>query len=529
MSDSSNSGIYVAEDPARGQPIPLDGESVTAFVGPAPRGPVDHAVRVDSSETFQKIFGIPEYHCRLEFAVRQFFANGGSNAVVVRISATRACNKIFLPGDAGDLVLEARNPGPLEYLRASVDYDGLDILPGETAETCKRFNLVVQRLRGPGSAWIDSQEYHRNISIDPASRDFVGYVLSQSDLVRFAGDLPLSRPHEVIRPTTMREAGYVEAVTDRVHSPIPGDYDLVGSAAQGTGLNALEHVADVGQLCILPGGDGESLGPVGLLAADRFCREHQALLIVDPPARWQSVDDVLADQETSGFSSPNAVTWYPGVRARNRQGTSIVTTVVGSVAASLNALDAPQGVHPFYSDGPIMLRGGVKLTAQLSAADIRRLARAGVNSLVRRSPLHFQLQGNVSQARYASMAHDWDNLRLRRQALFILRRIRLGTRWTLFLESSPALWREVGEQIDEFLLALFERSVLVGDSVEQACFMKCDADTNRGLAGNMGDIAFIVGFALREPGEFLAFRVHIASGECRISELGWQAGFAQAV
>jgi len=74
LSDTSNSGIYVTEGPSRGQPIAVDGDSVTAFVGPAPRGPVDHAVSLDSVADFQKIFGLPECHCRMETAVRQFFA-----------------------------------------------------------------------------------------------------------------------------------------------------------------------------------------------------------------------------------------------------------------------------------------------------------------------------------------------------------------------------------------------------------------------------------------------------------------------
>ena len=56
-SDTNNSGIYVIEGPARGQSIAVSGDSVTAFVGPAPRGPVDHAVTIENPEDFQKVFG----------------------------------------------------------------------------------------------------------------------------------------------------------------------------------------------------------------------------------------------------------------------------------------------------------------------------------------------------------------------------------------------------------------------------------------------------------------------------------------
>jgi len=489
---------------------------------------VDHPVKISCLEDFLQRFGVPECHCRLEFAVRQFFANGGSNAVVVRVSGTSIHNRILLRGESNDLVLEARNPGPLEHLRASVDYDGIESSDQQADQRPHRFNLIVQRLRSSGSVWIDAQECYRNVSVDPANRDYLGYVLVQSDLVRLVGEPPACRPDPTIKPLTVRQAGYVEATAERVHSPPPTDYDLIGSAANGTGLSALEDIPDIGQICLLSGAEGESLGPVALLAADRFCRKHQSLLIVDPPARWMSVDDVLADQERSGYSSPNAVTWFPGVRLRNSQGSSVWTTVTGSVAAALNASDQLTGVRQLRDEEPVMLRSRVRLTAKLDQEDVRRLGRAGISGLIQRSPLHLQLLGNATQARYGSIAAEWNDLELRRRVLFIQRRIRFGTRWTFFVESSPELWREVTEQIEEFLEDLHDRSALVGDARSPAFYVRCDADTNAGLVGNIGSFAFVVGFSIRNPGEYLAFRFQFSGGDCRISELGWQTGFAQA-
>jgi hypothetical protein len=523
LADTSNSGIYVVEGPARGQPIPVDGDSVTAFVSPAPRGPVDHAVSISSLEEFQKIFSVPDYHCRLEFAVRQFFANGGVNAVIVRVSGTKQRNRICLPGAEGDLVLEAKNPGPLEYLRASIDYDDI---AGNSQEN---FNLIVQRLRSSGSAWIDVQECYRNVSTDPGSRDYLGYVLSQSELVQLAGNAPKLRPRPTIKPTTVRQAGYVEALAECVNSPPPSDYDLIGSVSQGTGLNALEHIPDIGQVCLVSGAEGAPLGPVALLAADRFCRDHQALLIIDPPSRWESVEDVLRDQERSGFCSPNAVTWYPGVCALNGQGERVYTSIVGSVAAALKSADQIAGVYQLHNDGPVMLRGNIRLTEKIEKQDVRRLARAGINSLIQRSPLHLQLMGNVTQARYGSIAGEWTELDLRRQVLFILRRIRQGTLWTFFSQSNPETWQEVENQVSVFLTELHARSVIAGEYASLSYFVKCDSDTNSGLLGRDGEVTFVAGFALRRPGEFLAFRFQQAQGMCHISELGWQAGFACAI
>ncbi|MDP6437417.1 MAG: hypothetical protein QF790_10110 [Gammaproteobacteria bacterium] len=521
-SDTGNSGIYVVEGPAQGQPIPVDGESITAFIGPTPRGPVDHAVPVESLTEFQKIFGAPECHCRMEFAIQQFFANGGTKVAVVRVSGTSKRNRIHIPGPSGELTLEARNPGPLEHLRASVDYDGVEDAGEEF------FNLVIQRLRSPGSVWIDAQEYYRNVSVDPANRDYIGYVLGQSELVGAIGATPQIRPAATYKQGSIREAGYIETLAECVDSPAPTDYDLIGSAALGTGLNALEQVPDIGQICLISGAESAPLGPVALLAADRFCRSHQAQLIIDPPERWHEANDVLGDQERSGFASPNAVTWFPGVFLKSSHGEEIQTTIVGAVAASLVASDRMTGVQQLHADGPLMLRSGTKLCATVQKGDVYRLSRAGINALVQRSALHYQLLGNITQARYGSIAAQWNELDLRRQALFILRRIRSGTRWSFFQSSEHETWQSLRDQVVDFLTELHSRSILAGETAESAFFVKCDADTNAGNENKTGELSFVVGFALRRPGDYLAFRFQRSAGVCKITELGWQSGIARA-
>jgi hypothetical protein len=347
-------------------------------------------------------------------------------------------------------------------------------------------------------------------------------------LLTLLGDAPGVRPDHTYKPGTVRESGYVETLSESVNSPPPSDYDLIGSAGEGTGLNALEHIPDIGQIVMFSGAEGEALGPVALLAADRFCRSHQALLIIDPPARWQTIAEVLLDQERSGFASPNAITWFPGIRVRNKQGERILTSAAGSVAAAMVVGDRREGILQMHVDEPVMLRGGSRPTTALDQASVHRLARVGINSLVQRSALHLQLQGNVTQARYGSISSDWNSLEVRRQVLFILRRIRCGTRWTFFNESTADIWQELTAQISGFLTELHTRSMLVGEEADKSFYVKCDRDTNADLAGNAGEVAFIVGFAIRQADEFLAFRFHRSNGVCRVAELGWQSGLQQA-
>ncbi|MEE4186285.1 MAG: hypothetical protein V2J12_10990 [Gammaproteobacteria bacterium] len=492
--------------------IAFAADPLTAFVGPAPRGPVDRPVQLSSAADFEKHFGVPGFRCRMGFALRQFFANGGGSAWVVRVSGTMQRRVVALPGPAGPLLLRARNPGPLEFLRASVDYDGV------ADDSPQAFNLIVQRLRADASIWIEEQEYFRRVTVMPDSRDYIGKVLEQSNLVSLAEPAPAERPALTIKAGSLREAGYVAAAATPMQNPAPGDYDLIGAAAAGTGLNALRGLQDIASVCLISGATDASIGPVAMVAADRFCRERQALLIVDPPARWRTVQDVVSDQQRSGFQSPNAVTWFPCTRVRDAAGESVLASAAGAVAAALASRVGTRDLPRLHDGALVMQRGGAQLDSRLDAHDLQRLARAGVNSLVRRSANHHELLGKVTQARHAAPGAGFRELEQRRDVLFILRRIRLGTRWLAATESGPQQWRALVTQVQAFLAALQESGMLAGGHRASGGFVRCDAQTNRGLPP--GTVAFTVAMTLAGATRALTYRFTQAATGCRISELG---------
>jgi hypothetical protein len=519
--DAHSSIVFAEASPSRASSIPVSGEPVTAFVGPAPRGPVDHAVSIRSLADFEKQFGAPDFHCRMEFAIRQFFANGGRNAVVVRVAGSMQCNRIHLPSATSPIVLQACNPGPLEFLRASIDIDGI------AADDELSFNLVVQRLRTENSVWIDEQEYFRGLTIDAGSRDYFGKILAQSLLVRLVGEPPASRPLLTIKPGSLREAGYVGIHAQAISSPAPNDYDLVGSGTAGTGLSALDGLSDVAYVCLISGAKDAALGPVAMLAAERFCRLRQALLIIDPPSRWQSVSDVVSDQYRSAFASPNAVTWFPCARIRNASGERVLTSATGSIAAALLQLNRTRQLERVHDDDLLMQRGGLRLDSDVSIEDRIRLARVGVNTLIQRSAVHNQLLGDVTQARHANVIGGHDGLEQRQDVLFVLRRLREGTRWIAFNESNPRVWRALREQVMDFIATLREAGVLAGTVDQQAGFVQCDNVTNQQLT-EAHSVTFMFGIALSAPGEFLTYRIQQSPQACRVHELGRPSELALA-
>src|SRR5690606_39872777 len=92
------------------------------------------------------------------------------------------------------LTLEALAPGTREFLRASIDYDNIAVDDEE------RFNLVVQRVRSPGSERIEEQETFRAVSADPESPRYLPQVLLESTLVRVKGAMPQQRPDRTLMP-----------------------------------------------------------------------------------------------------------------------------------------------------------------------------------------------------------------------------------------------------------------------------------------------------------------------------------------
>src|SRR3989440_4545866 len=78
-------GVYIEEVPSGVRTITGVATSITAFVGRARRGPVDKAITINSFGDFESIFGGLWDKSALGFAVRDFFINGGGQAIVVRL------------------------------------------------------------------------------------------------------------------------------------------------------------------------------------------------------------------------------------------------------------------------------------------------------------------------------------------------------------------------------------------------------------------------------------------------------------
>ena len=84
-SQVSYPGVYIQEIPSGVHAITGVATSITAFVGRTLYGPVDKAVMINSYGDFERVFGGLWTGGTLGFAVRDFFQNGGGQAIIVRL------------------------------------------------------------------------------------------------------------------------------------------------------------------------------------------------------------------------------------------------------------------------------------------------------------------------------------------------------------------------------------------------------------------------------------------------------------
>jgi len=504
-------GIQVQEEAGSGQSIAEAPTAITAFVGRCLRGPVNRPVSISGFNEFQRFFGGLWQPSTLSYAVEQYFENGGRTAIIVRVTNGARCCTLELPAGNQTLVLQALAPGTREFLRAAVDYDGIGDNEGDL------FNLVIQRLRTPGSEHIEDQEIYRRLSVVPDAARSVATVLADSELGRVAGELPRLRPDPTPRHDPRGIAGYMFSGTDADDGAPLTDYDIIGSAAQGTGLFALDAADAFNLLCIPPLARDVDLGASTLLVANRYCRERRALFFIDPPLAWDSAAKAVAEMRHWPLPSDSACMFFPRLLGYDKlRGRFEAFAPCGAVAGTLSRASEHWPVWTTACGEDTVLRPGLRPACAVDDEHRSRLAAAGVNTVhtVRRSerdsPRACTLAGP------GAVAADWRSLAARRLALLIVNSIERGTRWMLFEPNEAPTWNRAAQQVRDFLGVLEERGAFAHREPGDRWFVLCDGRVNRERHREQGIVNLMFGFPAQRSGGFHAYIVSHRAGGSRV-------------
>jgi uncharacterized protein len=174
-------GVYIEEVSSGVRTITGVATAIAAFVGRSRRGPDNESVVINSYGDYERIFGGLWSESTMSFAVRDFFLNGGGQAVIVRLHNGAAAAEIRLPTGAAapddELHLTAANPGSWgNGLRVTIDYN---TKPDPTGIL---FNLAISDEGGTVEKFI-------NVTADKTKDRYLPKVLEQgSQLMRVKKD-----------------------------------------------------------------------------------------------------------------------------------------------------------------------------------------------------------------------------------------------------------------------------------------------------------------------------------------------------
>lgn len=497
-------GITVREIAPMDAPIGVASETTAAFVGRALRGPLNTPVLLQGPADFRRRFGGQWHRSSLGPAVEQFFEHGGQRLYVVRVANSARGAMLCIPAQHGVLVLRALEPGSTERLRAAVDYDGI---PDSDRD---HFNLTLQRL-APQSGLVVDQEIHSRLSWRPRDRAYVGQVLADSELVVPQLPLPGGRPMPTIDRDNRIDPGYVGHVQPGSDGSALTDYDLVGSAAAGTGLFALNQVDRVDLLYLPSPGRDCDLGPAALLAAETYCRRRAAMLIMDPPARWRSARDAVAGIRDGGYASPNMLTYFPRLARRDGNGAAFLPAG-GAIAGLLCKLDRRHGAWHDLEHPDLAFSRAFVAAAETGEALAASLVREGINVVAGASSGLATLRGSVTLARNSELNRQIGRLPVRRLCLTMTSAIERATRWAVFAANEPRLAERVEAQVHAYLAQLAD----AGAFADEHFAVHCDAGVHAAPDAPRG-LTILLAFRPAGADQAVSLSLHQAASGCRMA------------
>ncbi len=530
-------GVYIEEIPSGVHTITGVATSITAFVGRAQWGPVNEATVINSYSDYERLFGGLWQDSAMSFAVQDFFLNGGSQAIIVRLVHGGSSATITLDEDTGSpppifssftqLFLEAANVGLWgSNLTASVDHVTKD--PGDPT----LFNLTVRLWNAAGTRILATEKYV-NLSVDPKDARYVANVLADSsNLVIVSQDNSQNYKVPGIRPadTTVTQGSPPQVVPGPVGAQGGSDgsdlddNDLVGpgTADNKQGLYALENADLFNILCIPPFG-GDDVSPAVVAKAAVYCEQRRAFYVVDSPSTWTTKSKAVTGfidpiKDNVGTRSKNAALFFPRIQEANPLHDGQIETFVscGAVAGIFARTDANRGVWKAPAGQDASLLGVSQLAVPLTDDENGELNPRGVNCLRSFPVIGRVVWGSRTLQGADQLASEWKYIPVRRTALFLEESLYRGTKWVVFEPNDEPLWAQIRLNVGAFMQSLFRQGAFQGATSREAYFVKCDGQTTTQNDIDQGIVNIVVGFAPLKPAEFVVIQIEQMAGQIQV-------------
>jgi Bacteriophage tail sheath protein len=535
-------GVYVEEIPSGVRTIAGVATSIAAFVGRTAKGPTQKPRTITSWADYERVFGGLSHDYPLSYAVRDFYENGGTTAIILRLFKAKNAQTPGVSTFAvnGTLKLSALSEGAWgDKIGIKIDKVGITQAVADAVDpslsAADFFNLTVI-YGGP----FGPKEVYLGVTAKTlgGSRRLDRVLAQNSNWIAVDGPLadqtapadtlaaddptdPANYP-PTVNPATAKtfsggddgvelDSGSFEIQKDAQQNPIPK-----------TGIEALELVDLFNLLCIPPQklGDDQETDKAIYQKALPYCVKRRAMLIVDPPKSWTDISKITPTTAISndlGLQGPdtrNAAIYFPRVKVNDPLIGQTGTFVPCGMAAGVMArTDVTRGVWKAPAGVDAALSGAQGLTVTLTDLENGLLNPVGINCL-RTFPIVGTVIWGSRTLRGADLLGDeYKYVPVRRTALFLEESLFRGLQWVVFEPNDEPLWAQIRLNVGAFMHSLFVQGAFQGGSPRDAYFVMCDATTTTQQDINSGIVNVVVGFAPLKPAEFVVLKIQQMAGQ----------------
>ncbi|HTN47541.1 MAG TPA: phage tail sheath C-terminal domain-containing protein [Flavipsychrobacter sp.] len=500
-------GVYIEELPSGVRTITGVATSITAFIGRASRGELNKATVINSFADYERLFGGVSAKSMMSYAVKDFYLNGGSQAVIVRISKTGKTAEYSVATNGTAIGLKASSEGVWgDNLQITIDHNTKD------STNKKLFNITITEIGG-------ATETFRNVSTVPDDARYLPRVLDQGSLLAKVGTMSdNSEPTDTAANTPI----VVTAGKKGDDGVDVTATEYKGTENTNTGLWALKK-SEFNLLCIPPATRGGDTASDVYSQALTLCVNHRAMLLVDSPNAWgesptpasEAKSKLTTDLSLSGDAARNAALFFPRVKQIDPLRDGQIETMVpcGIVAGIMSRTDTSRGVWKSPAGIDAALNGVQGLQTNLSDAENGMLNPLGINCL-RSFPVTGRVVWGARTMRGADQfADDYKYIAVRRTALFIEESLYRGSQWVVFEPNDEPLWAQIRLNVGAFMHNLFRQGAFQGKTPKEAYLVKCDKETTTQNDINSGIVNILVGFAPLKPAEFVIIKIQQLAGQ----------------
>jgi len=200
--------------------------------------------------------------------------------------------------------------------------------------------------------------------------------------------------------------------------------------------------------------------------------------------------------------------YFPWIRVADplkAVGEQVAVPPSGHLAGIYARSDAQRGVHKAPANEVIL--GALGTQYPVSKIAQGSLNAKGVN-VIRNFGGTIKVYGGRTLASDSQGGDpEWTYINVRRLFNYMRESIDNGTQWVVFEPNAPELWSKIRRNVSAFLTNTWASGALLGNTPEQAFYVRCDETTNPPEVRNLGQVITEIGVAVVKPAEFVIFRV----------------------